>query len=79
MRPHLKQVLTEEGCELVLHGHNHHCMLNWLETKSGPAPIIGVPSASMHGDETHEPAGWNHYHIRRMQGRWTTDMTAHRW
>ncbi len=75
----LKAVLVTEGSELVLHGHNHKSMLNWLDTKSGPTPIIGVPSASLNGDAKHEPAGWNHYHIRRLQGRWTTDMTRHRW
>jgi 3',5'-cyclic AMP phosphodiesterase CpdA len=75
----LKTVLSEAGCEMVLHGHNHRSMLNWIETKSGPAPVIGVPSASLKGDEKHEAAGWNQYHIRRQQGRWTTDMTTHRW
>ncbi len=75
----LESVLRAEGCELVLHGHNHKSMLNWLETKSGMAPIIGVPSASLNGDEKHEAAGWNLYHIRRLQGRWTTDMTKHSW
>ncbi len=75
----LKQVLAEEGCELVLHGHNHQSMVNWLDTKSGLTPIVGVPSASMHGDSKHEPGGWNQYHIRRQQGRWATDMTTFRW
>jgi 3',5'-cyclic AMP phosphodiesterase CpdA len=75
----LKAVLEAEGCELVLHGHNHKSMLHWLETKSGPTPIIGVPSASLNGDASHEAAGWNLYNIRRLQGHWTTDMTQHRW
>jgi 3',5'-cyclic AMP phosphodiesterase CpdA len=75
----LKTVLSTEGCELVLHGHNHKSMLNWFDTKAGPAPVIGVPSASINGDIKHEAAGWNLYHIRRQQGRWTTDMTQHRW
>jgi 3',5'-cyclic AMP phosphodiesterase CpdA len=75
----LKAVLAEEGCELVLHGHNHVSMLHWLETKSGAVPIIGVASASSHGDTKHEAAAWNLYHIRRQQGRWLTDMTPHRW
>jgi 3',5'-cyclic AMP phosphodiesterase CpdA len=75
----LKQVLVEEGCELVLHGHNHRFMLNWLETKAGQAPIVGAPSASLQGDNIHEPAGWNNFHIQRKQGRWQTDLTVHRW
>ena len=75
----LKAVLADEGCELVLHGHNHYTMLNWLDTKSGPAPIIGAPSASSRGDANNEAAGWNLFHIRRQQGRWITDMTSRRW
>jgi 3',5'-cyclic AMP phosphodiesterase CpdA len=75
----LQKILKQEGCELVLHGHSHCSMLNWLETKSGPAPVVGVPSASFQGDSRHEPAGWNNYHIRRQQGRWLTDMTPYRW
>jgi 3',5'-cyclic AMP phosphodiesterase CpdA len=75
----LKSVLADEGCELVLHGHNHVSMLNWLDTKSGPTPIIGVASASSMGNATHEAAAWNRFHIRRLQGRWLTDMTVHRW
>lgn len=75
----MKQVLVDEGCELVLHGHNHHFMLNWLDTKSGHTPVIGAPSASLRGDSKHEPAGWNHFDIQRKQGRWQTDLTVHRW
>jgi 3',5'-cyclic AMP phosphodiesterase CpdA len=75
----LKQVLTDEGCELVLHGHNHRFMLNWLETKSGATPIVGAPSASLMGDKKHEAAGWNKFDIQRKQGRWQTDLTVYRW
>jgi 3',5'-cyclic AMP phosphodiesterase CpdA len=75
----LKAVLQEQGCNLVIHGHNHKSMLTWLDTKGGAVPIIGAPSASINGDEKHEAAGWNHYHIRRTQNRWLTDMTAFRW
>jgi 3',5'-cyclic AMP phosphodiesterase CpdA len=75
----LKQVLSDAGCELVLHGHNHRFMLNWLVTKSGPTPIIGAPSASLRGDSKHDPAGWNCFHIRRQQGVWLTDLTRYTW
>ncbi len=75
----LKQVLVEEGCELVLHGHNHRFMLNWLETRSGHTPVIGAPSASIQGDKFHEPAGWNNFHIQRKQGYWQTELTVQRW
>ncbi len=75
----LQAVLSEEGCELVLHGHNHVSMLNWLATNNAVIPVVGVPSASAEGNLLHEAAAWNLYHVRRLQGRWTTDMTPHRW
>ncbi len=75
----LQDVLKSQGAELVLHGHNHATMLNWLDTTSGPCPCIGVPSASMKGDGKHEASAWNLYRIRRHQGRWKTDMTTHSW
>lgn len=71
----LQSLLEETGCELVLHGHNHRSMLNWLETKTGPCAVVGVASASIVGDTHHEPAGWNLYRITRAQGRWQTEMT----
>jgi 3',5'-cyclic AMP phosphodiesterase CpdA len=75
----LQAVLAEHGCNLVLHGHNHHSMLTWLDSKHGHVPIVGAPSASMNGDDIHEPAGWNLFNIRRVKGRWSTDMTRHQW
>lgn len=75
----LEAALKTAGCELVLHGHNHTDTLHWLDTKSGQVPVVGVPSASLNGDSKHQAGGWNHYHIRRLQGRWTTDMTKYRW
>jgi 3',5'-cyclic AMP phosphodiesterase CpdA len=75
----LQDILKLQGVELVLHGHNHATMLNWLDTKSGPCPVIGVPSASMKGDGKHEASAWNMYRIRRHQSRWQTEMTTHTW
>lgn len=75
----MQDILKQQGAELVLHGHNHQTMLNWLETKSGPCPVIGVPSASMKAGGKHEAAAWNMYRIRRHQSRWQTEMTTHSW
>jgi 3',5'-cyclic AMP phosphodiesterase CpdA len=75
----LQDILKQHGAELVLHGHNHATMLNWLDTKTGPCPCIGVPSASMKGEGKHEAAAWNMYRIRRHQSRWQTEMTTHTW
>ena len=75
----LQEILVARGCELVLHGHNHVAMVNWLQTSIGPCPVVGVPSASMAGDAIHQSAAWNLYNIRRHQNRWQVEMTIHQW
>ena len=50
----LERVLSSHGAELVLHGHNHRDMLVWLDTSSGPLPVVGIASGSAaraHKDE----------------------------
>ena len=41
-----KKLLQQHGAELVLHGHNHEQTVLELPTATGPALIVGVPSAS---------------------------------
>ncbi len=68
----LRDVLVQEGAELVLHGHNHFHMLNPLTTRHGTCHVIGVPSASMHPASTYPPAAWYLYQIDRQDGHWRT-------
>jgi 3',5'-cyclic AMP phosphodiesterase CpdA len=75
----LQDVLSKDGAELVLHGHNHYEMLNELDGSSGKIPVIGVPSASSNGFAHHEPAAWNLYEISRNQGVWQTAVTIRSW
>jgi 3',5'-cyclic AMP phosphodiesterase CpdA len=72
----LRDILINEGAELVLHGHNHRQMLNPLETRFGRCHVLGVASASMNGNDGHEPAAWNLYQISRQDGRWLTSVTT---
>lgn len=75
----LRDVLRNEGAEVVLHGHNHHEMLTVLEGREGNIPIVGVPSASMNGNKHYEPAAWNLYEITRIQGKWATQVSIRGW
>lgn len=75
----LREILEDKGCELVLHGHNHRTMINWFATPSGPAPAVGVASASGAPMAGQEAAGWNFFRVRRQHGRWQTHMTRHHW
>lgn len=43
----LEHILSEQGAELILHGHNHRASFCWLTPKHGnPIPIVGVGSGS---------------------------------
>jgi 3',5'-cyclic AMP phosphodiesterase CpdA len=53
----VREILAAGCVDLVLHGHNHRSSLAWIETPHGPAPMIGVPSASSDGTH-HPPAGY---------------------
>jgi 3',5'-cyclic AMP phosphodiesterase CpdA len=65
----LRDVLLMQGAELVLHGHNHIEMFNWLD---GSTPIHGVASASSTGQGHHAPATWHCYTVDRAKGQWRT-------
>ncbi len=75
----LLDVLSQEGAELVIHGHNHREMRNEIQGPSEKIPVIGVPSASSNGHRHHEPAAWNLYEISRNQGNWQTQVSIRAW
>jgi 3',5'-cyclic AMP phosphodiesterase CpdA len=75
----LRDVLWNEGAEVVLHGHNHREMLTVLAGREGNIPVVGVPSASMNGEGRYEPAAWNLYEITRNQGKWATQVSIRGW
>jgi 3',5'-cyclic AMP phosphodiesterase CpdA len=71
-------VLAAKGAELLLHGHDHRRMLNWLEGPDGKKiPAVGVPSASTrsrHADE--DAAGYHVFHIDGASDAWRCEMIA---
>ena len=75
----LKDILDDEGCDLVVHGHNHTTMHNTLSSRYGPVHILGVPSATSNGRHNTERAAWNEYHIRRASGRWQCTVSTRCW
>ncbi len=42
-----REMISEHGAELVLHGHTHIVSREEIAGPDGPVPVIGVPSASM--------------------------------
>jgi len=75
--PVLKHVLAEYGAELVIHGHDHLHMLNWLNGPNGTkVPAVGVPSASAAIGKAHDAAAYNLYRIDGAAGAWTCEMIS---
>src|ERR1700733_4681563 len=77
----LRGVLAAKGAELLVHGHDHHDALVWLDGPQGKKiPAVCVPSASAaapHGDE--DSAGYHLFTIDRAPGKnWLCEMIARR-
>ncbi len=68
------RVIRQHGAELVLHGHNHEQTLNEIETVSGTAYVIGVPSASEAIEGRLPAARYNEYRIARKRDGWRVEM-----
>jgi 3',5'-cyclic AMP phosphodiesterase CpdA len=71
-----KRVLQRHGAELVLHGHNHEQTVLELPTATGPAIIVGVPSASEAVEGRAPAARYNQYSIARNGKGWRVEMVG---
>ena len=74
--PALAAVLAERGVELVLHGHAHRDSRLWLPTPAGRAPVIGVRSASMHGEDAARRAQYHLFRISDRGGAWNVRLSV---
>ncbi len=71
------RVIGVHGAELVLHGHDHLHMINWLIGPNGTrVPAVGVPSASAAWGASKNSAAYNLYAIDGGPGAWTCAMTS---
>ena len=83
----MMNILKEKGVELVLHGHNHEHTVFEFDTATGPAVVVGVPSASEAVSGRIPAARYNEYRIHsvangwrcEMVGRAVADTAAHVW
>jgi 3',5'-cyclic AMP phosphodiesterase CpdA len=66
----LQAVLTEQGVELVLHGHGHRAHYDEMGTRHGMAPVIAAPSASAMGLHGADVARYNRYQVKRIDTGW---------
>jgi len=69
-----KRILHRHGAELVLHGHNHEQTVLEFPTATGPALIVGVPSASEAVEGRAPAARYNQYRISKAGDGWRVEM-----
>jgi 3',5'-cyclic AMP phosphodiesterase CpdA len=69
-------ILKEAGAELVLHGHNHEQTVFEFDTVTGPAVVVGVPSASEAVSGRIPAARYNEYGIARVGNGWRCEMVG---
>jgi 3',5'-cyclic AMP phosphodiesterase CpdA len=69
-----RKAIARGGAELVLHGHNHHTMINHIDGPSGRVPVVGAGSASLSPNHGHSGSTYLAYHISRTGDGFTCDM-----
>jgi hypothetical protein len=78
----LLRVIAAHGADLLIHGHDHVAMINWL---AGPhasrVPAVGVPSASAalvtdRLGTSKDAAGYNLYRIEGAPGAWRCELSS---
>jgi 3',5'-cyclic AMP phosphodiesterase CpdA len=72
-----KRVIAAHGAELILHGHDHVHMINWLNGPDGTrVPAVGVPSASARPGMDHDSAAYHLYRIDGTPGAWACEVIS---
>jgi 3',5'-cyclic AMP phosphodiesterase CpdA len=75
--PVLKRIIAAHGADLVLHGHDHLHMLNWLNGPNGTrVPAVGVPSASAAPGTSKDAAAYHLYRIDGAPGDWHCEIIS---
>lgn len=75
--PVFKRVIAAHGADLLLHGHDHMHMINWLDGPNGTrVPAVGVPSASARRGTDKDPAAYNLYQIDGTRGAWQCELIS---
>ncbi len=72
--PQFLSAIAAHGAELILHGHDHVPMLNWLDGPRGRVAAVGVPSASGAPGVAKAAASWNLYRIAGAPDAWQCEM-----
>ncbi len=71
-----EEVIARHGAELIAHGHNHRGHVAHLPGPSGPAPVVGVRSASAVPGTARHLAGYHLYRVDRTARGWRIEARA---
>jgi 3',5'-cyclic AMP phosphodiesterase CpdA len=71
-------LLRRRGVELVLCGHQHVFQLGALPSGHGPIPVVGAPSASLHGGDRHHEGGYIIYDLVHGGTGWEIELELRR-
>ncbi|HAK61740.1 MAG TPA: metallophosphatase [Alphaproteobacteria bacterium] len=75
-REALRRVIARHGAELILHGHTHRSVLDYLSGPRGPAPVL-APSSASALDPNGENARWHLLEAERAAGGgWRIGVTV---
>ncbi|MFC4350787.1 metallophosphoesterase family protein [Fodinicurvata halophila] len=66
----LREILQQQGAELVLHGHEHRVIAGQLEGPGQPVPVIGAPSASALPSGRRPGAQYYIYGVEQTEAGW---------
>jgi 3',5'-cyclic AMP phosphodiesterase CpdA len=72
----LRELVEQEGAELILFGHNHEHIRSELVTHHGTSHMLAAPAASARTGSVKPAAAWYLYEIKRADGRWHIDVTV---
>ena len=74
-----RTALSSAGAELVLHGHGHYPVTDWLNINGVDVPVVGAPSASQLSSSNSKRAGYNTYEVQRHERGWTLKITSRKY
>jgi len=72
----LQTLIARRGAELILHGHAHRVLNNYLETPGERAPVIGASSVSAIGRTPDRRARYYIYRITPDAKGWAVELTV---
>jgi 3',5'-cyclic AMP phosphodiesterase CpdA len=64
------EVIAEHGADLIVHGHEHRCLVGELPGPAGPVPVRGICSGTYHHNKPEKAARYRIYEIEggRVKG-----------